>query len=76
LNQQTTPALAVILSQIFSYFVRNTSFERYLFLFAANLRREKSQFGNQDRFSVVLRGGGPPLAALLWGRHYGLCCRI
>jgi len=21
-------------------------------------------------------GGGPPLAALLWGRHYGLCCRL
>jgi len=21
-------------------------------------------------------GGGPPLAALLWGRHYGLSCRL
>jgi len=21
---------------------------------------------------AYLRGGGPPLAALLWGRHYGL----
>jgi len=21
-------------------------------------------------------GDGPPLAALLWGRHYGLCCRL
>jgi len=26
--------------------------------------------------SGVGKGGGPPLAALLWGRHYGLwCCR-
>jgi len=22
------------------------------------------------------RGGGPPLAALLWGRHFGLCCGL
>jgi len=24
--------------------------------------------------SGVAKGGGPPLAALLWGRHYGLFC--
>jgi len=23
-----------------------------------------------------LRGSGPPLAALLWGRHHGLCCKL
>ena len=26
--------------------------------------------------SGVAKGGGPPLAALLWGRHYGLCCGL
>jgi len=25
--------------------------------------------------SGVAKGDGPPPAALLWGRHYGLCCR-
>ena len=25
---------------------------------------------------ALLRGGCPPLAALLWGRNYGLCCRL
>jgi len=26
--------------------------------------------------SGVAKGGGPPQAALLWGRHYGLCCKL
>jgi len=35
--------------------------------------------GNIEMQSGVARGGrggSPPLAALLWGWHYGLCCRL
>jgi len=38
--------------------------------------RARVELGGSSGVAVGSEGGGPPLVALLWGRHYGLCCRL
>jgi len=46
-------------------------------VYACVFRPEKKPM--RTVYNGVTKGGegdGPPLAALLWGRRYGICCRL
>jgi len=38
--------------------------------------KQRGHVQSQWRSEGVAGGGGPPPAELLWGRHYGLFCRL